>query len=135
MLLQRVSARSLAIAISLTASLLYIGSLPSLAQNFRGQVRGVVAVPSGEVLPGATVVLANTSTGVNATKQADAAGLYVFDFVEPGAYRITVEMAGFGTFVQQNVVVQAGGDVTVNVTLSPGTVQQTVTVSATPPNI
>ena len=135
MLVQRVSARSLAIAISLTASLLYISSLPSLAQNFRGQVRGVVAVPSGEVLPGATVILANTSTGVNATKQTGDAGLYVFDFVEPGSYRVTVEMAGFGTYIQQNVVVQAGGDVTVNVTLSPGTVQQTVTVSAAPPNI
>jgi hypothetical protein len=135
MLVQKVPARSLALAISLTASLIYLSSLPLLAQSFRGQVRGVVAVPSGEVLPGATVILANTGTGVTATKQAGAAGLFVFDFVEPGSYKVTVEMAGFGTFVQQNVLVQAGGDVTVNVTLSPGTVQQTVTVSATPPAI
>ena len=36
-------------------------SLPALAQNFRGQVRGLVADQSGSVLPGAKVILLNVS--------------------------------------------------------------------------
>lgn len=113
----------------------YSLSLPAMAQNFRGQVRGVVAVQSGEIIPGANVTLANVSTGVSTTKQTDNVGLYVFDFVEPGTYTITVEASGFGRYVQQRVIVQSGGDVTVNVNLSPGGVQQTVTVEATPPAV
>ncbi|HEY1215873.1 MAG TPA: carboxypeptidase-like regulatory domain-containing protein, partial [Bryobacteraceae bacterium] len=108
-------------------------SLPTLAQTFRGQVRGLVSEPSGAVLPGASVILANVSTGVMATKQTDSAGVYIFDFVDPGTYTVTVEYSGFGKYVQSNVVVQAGGQVTINAALTPGTVQQSVTIDATPP--
>src|SRR5579885_2382241 len=86
-------------------------SLPAMGQNFRGQVRGVVADQSGSVIPGAKVTLANVSTGVMATKPSDSAGLYVFDFVEPGTYTVTVESGGFAKYVQTNIVVQANSDV------------------------
>jgi hypothetical protein len=102
------------------------------AQTYRGTVRGLVTDQTTAVLPGATVTLTNTQTGVTTTKPSDSAGLYVFDFVDPGTYAITVEAAGFGKFTQENVVVQSGGDVTVNASLNPGSLQQSVTVDATP---
>ena len=108
-------------------------SLPAMAQNFRGQVRGLVTDQGGAVLPEARVALANVNTGVVATKSTDAAGIYVFDFVEPGTYTITVESGGFGRHVQENIVVQAGSELTVDATLAPGALQQSVVVSATPP--
>jgi hypothetical protein len=86
-------------------------------------------------LPSATVTLTNVNTGVTGTKQTDTSGLYVFDFVDPGTYTVSVEATGFGKFLQQNVSVQSGGDVTVNATLSPGTLQQSVTVEAAPPAV
>ena len=45
-------------------------------------------------------------------------GLYIFDYVNAGTYRITVQAAGFGQFTQENISVQSGGDVTVNVNIS-----------------
>ena len=61
----------------------------TLAQNFRGQIRGLILDQTGAAVPGATVTLANVNTGVTATKQTDSAGLYVFDYVDPGTYRVT----------------------------------------------
>lgn len=121
----------LAAAVSL--SLLTVCSVS--AQTYRAHIRGLVTDQSGAVLPGATVTLSNKNTGVTTTKQSDSAGLYVFDYVDPGTYTVTIEAPGFGKFVQENVVVQSGGDVTVNATMNPGTLQQSVTVSGEPPAI
>ena len=107
----------------------------ALAQTYRAQIRGFVTDTSSAALPGATVTLNNVNTGLATTKTTDSGGLYVFDYVNPGTYTISVDATGFGKFVQENVVVQAGGDVTVNATLSPGTLQQSVTVSDTPPAV
>jgi hypothetical protein len=118
-----------------TGLLLLLAPIPILAQKYRAQARGLVTDQSGAALPGATVTLLNPSTGIKAIKQTDNSGLYVFDYVEPGTYSITVEASGFGRYVQENVAVQSAGDITVNVTLSPGTLQQSVTVSDSPPAV
>lgn len=105
------------------------------AQTYRAQIRGLVTDETGATLPGATVTLQNVNTGVKTVKPTDSAGLYVFDLVDPGTYTISVEAAGFGKFVQQNIAVQSGGDVTVNAALTPGALQQSVTVEAAPPAV
>jgi hypothetical protein len=120
--------------LSVTAGLLLLLSgSAGFAQKYRAQVRGLVVDQSGAVLPGAAVTLLNPSTGIKAVKQTDNSGLYVFDYVDPGTYSITVEAAGFGRFVQENISVQSGGDITMNATLNPGNLQQSVTVTDAPP--
>ena len=121
------------IAYSLTMSLACLLSLPAMAQAVRGQVRGLVTDQSGSVLPGAKVTLSNVNTGVITTKPTDAAGIYVFDFVEPGTYTVTVESGGFARHVQENLVVQSSSELTVDATMTPGALQQSVTVTAAPP--
>jgi hypothetical protein len=126
------------ISVRLSARLLIcacIGALLGFSQNYRAQVRGLVTDQSQGVLPGATVTLTNVNTGVNIVKQTDSAGIYLFDFVDPGAYRVKVDASGFGPFTQENVMVQSGGDVTVNASLHPGALQQSITVSEAPPAI
>ena len=121
------------IAYSLIGLLACLLSLPAMAQAFRGQVRGLVTDQTGSVLPGAKVTLSNVNTGVITTKPTDNAGIYVFDFVEPGTYTITVESGGFARHVQQNLVVQSSSELTVDAMLTPGALQQSVTVTAAPP--
>lgn len=129
MLLRKLSCLGfIAAAVALT-------TMPIFAQNYRAQVRGLITDQSGAVLPGANVTLSNVKTGISAAKQSDGAGLYVFDFVDPGTYTISVDAAGFGKFVQENIAVQSAGDVTVNAVLTPGALQQTVTVEAAPPAV
>jgi hypothetical protein len=99
------------------------------AQESRGTVRGVAMDPTHAVVPGVKVTLRNTNTGVERSVETDSSGFYLFDFVIPGTYSVIVEATGFQKFVQENVVVQTTGDVTVNAILALGSVTQTVEVS------
>ena len=54
------------------------------AQDYRGKVQGTVSDEAGAALAGAGVVLRNTQTGVEVTRQSDTNGHYIFDFVELG---------------------------------------------------
>ena len=82
----------------------------------------MVSDQSGAVLPGANVTLSNVNTGINTMKQSDTVSLYVFDYVNPGAYQLMVEGSGFGRFTQQSIVVQSGGGITVNANLTPSAI-------------
>jgi len=116
------------ILIALVLVLVMLGQ----AQQFRARVQGIVTDESHAVITNAVVTLLNVNTGIKTTRQSSDTGLYLFDGVDPGTYSIAVEIAGFSKFVQENILVQTGGDVTVNATLKPGSVQTTVTITETP---
>src|SRR5687768_16196074 len=78
----------------------------SSAQELRARVQGLITDSSGGVLVGASVTLKNINTGVEVHRLANDAGQYVFDHVIPGTYTVTVEMAGFNVFVQENILAQ-----------------------------
>jgi hypothetical protein len=105
------------------------------AQDTRGKVRGVINDSSQAVVAGANITLRNDNTGVQSTAQSNQVGQYLFDFINPGNYTLTVELTGFRRFVQRNILVQSRGDVTVNATLELGTVGETVTVEAAPVSV
>lgn len=109
--------------------LLVLFSSFSFGQEYRGRVQGVVTDPSEAVIPGATVTLTNVGTTVSSTRETNEIGRYLFDLVQPGTYTVTVELTGFNKFVQESILVESRADVTVNAQLTPGDVQQTVTVS------
>ncbi|MFB3827766.1 MAG: carboxypeptidase regulatory-like domain-containing protein [Bryobacteraceae bacterium] len=102
------------------------------AQDYRGKVQGVVTDSTQAVIVGAKVLLANDKTGVVSAKETNASGRYFFDLVDPGAYTVTVEAAGFSKFIQQNVVVQVSGDVTVDAALAVGALTEAVVVKESP---
>ena len=102
------------------------------AQDYRGKVQGAVVDENGAAIPGAHVVLRNVKTGVESSRAADDNGHYIFDFVEPGDYVVVVEQTGFKKAVQENVKVQVRSDITVDLKLAVGGVQETVTVEAPP---
>ena len=110
--------------------LLAFFTVSSFAQEFRGRVQGLVTDSSQAVIAGANVTLENVSTGVATTRQTNETGHYLFDLVDPGTYRVTVEFTGFTKFVQENLVLQSRGDVTANAILKPGDVRESVTVAA-----
>lgn len=112
--------------------LLVMLSSSAAAQSYRGRISGIVTDQTQAVVAGATVTLLNIHTGVRTVRQTSETGLYVFDLVDPGTYTITVEFPGFSRFIQENIVVQMRGDVTVNATLQPGAVQESITVTESP---
>src|SRR3989449_1036493 len=92
------------------------------AQDTRAKVQGVVKDATQAIVVGAQVTLRNNETGVQAVEHSTGVGQYLFDFVQPGNYTVTVETPGFRKFVQKNVLVQSRGDVTVDAVLEVGSI-------------
>ncbi len=102
------------------------------AQEYRGRIQGVISDTSQAVVVGATVNITNVSTGVRTTRQTNQSGAYVFDLIDSGRYNLSVELQGFRRYVQENISVESGGNVTVDAILSPGSTNESVTVTAAP---
>jgi len=60
-----------------------------------GSVGGTVKDPSSALIPGTTVTLTNTQTGVTISEKTNAEGRYDFTNVLPGFYRLSGELSGF----------------------------------------
>ena len=99
------------------------------AQDYRARLQGVVRDPAQAVVVGAKVTLTNVNTGNSAVKETESDGHYIFDFVDPGTYTVTVELIGFESFRRENVLVQVRGDVTVDAVLDVGSVSDQVIVT------
>lgn len=95
-----------------------------------GRVIGTVTDPSGAVVPGASVILTNTATGVQVTQQTNNAGQYTFVNVMPGDYAISVKKTGFLTSDVAAIRVDVAKSYNVDVKLQLGATSQTVTVEA-----
>jgi hypothetical protein len=113
------------------AVLLFGGAL-GLAQEYRGRVQGVVSDSSGAVIPGVAIVLKNDANNVEVNKVSNGEGRYLFDYVDPGTYTLTADMRGFKKLIQRNVLVQQRGDVTADLKMETGAVNETITISDSP---
>ena len=103
---------------------------PVAAQDFRGGIRGTITDATGGVLPGVSVTVSNAETGVAQTLVTDDRGLFEVLYLNSGVYTVTAELSGFKTAVRRDNQVRVGDVLRVDVSLSPGGVQETVQVSA-----
>ena len=67
----------------------------AFAQSTSGSVNGTVTDPSGALVAGATVQIANPVTGYTRTTTTDAGGHFQFFNIPFNTYRLTVTQAGF----------------------------------------
>ena len=104
-------------------------SVALFSQANYGRILGIVTDQTGGVISGATVTVIDTQRGVARTLMTDQAGEYNAPTLIPGTYLVRVEAAGFKKLERQNVVVEVGKDVRVDVTVQPGEQNQTVTVT------
>jgi hypothetical protein len=102
------------------------------AQEFRGTVTGRVTDTSGAVTPGATVTVTNVATGVAATATTNETGSYTVPYLTPGNYTVTVELMGFRKVVR-TIELRVGDRVEVDAALEPGSLAETVQVTADAP--
>ena len=101
-----------------------------------GQVRdtasmfGTVTDAQAAVVPGASVTIVNTATGLTRTAITDTSGGYVITLLPVGSYNVTVEQPGFRKYERPNILLRANENIRVDVKLDIGNVQETVTVEA-----
>src|ERR1700687_6439888 len=101
-------------------------SVSVLAQGNFGRILGTITDQTGAVLPGAKVSIIDTQRGPARTLTTDQAGEYNAPTLIPGTYTVRVEAAGFKTLDRQNVVIEVGREVRVDLTPQPGEQAQSV---------
>ena len=116
-----------------TMALLFTTALagtPAFAQTVTGEIRGTVRDSSGGVLPGVTVTVTNTQTGLTRTDATSPEGTYVFPSLPLGAYTVTAELEGFRKAERTGFQLTADGRITADFTMAIGALTETVTVEA-----
>ena len=84
-------------------------------------------------MPGATVTVTQTATGLVRTAVSDESGAYLLSNLPPGPYRLEVSLQGFKTYVQTGLTLTVGATPTVNASLAIGSLEESVTVEAAAP--
>ena len=103
------------------------------AQVGTGSLRGYVKDESGAILPGATVTATSEVIMSPSVSVSDGTGYYRILNLPVGTYAITAELSGFATYRQENIELRAGINLSVDVAMSIGGVEETVTVTAETP--
>ena len=102
--------------------------LPGHAQTVVGRVSGTVQDTAGAAVPNAAITITNTATNLVRTGTADENGFYTITNLPVGTYRIEAEQTGFKKAVIADQGITADGRVTVDLTLEPGQVSETVQI-------
>jgi hypothetical protein len=110
--------------------LLVFAAKAGFAQAVTGTLLGTVQDSSGAVLSGADVTLTNEGTDISSKTTSSQQGFYTFPNLDPGLYTVTVEAKGFKTDIAKHNQVNVEQSTRVDMTLSPGAVNEQVTVNS-----
>jgi hypothetical protein len=118
----------------LAASVAFVLAAPVNAQVSTFDLSGTVLDPSSALLPGATITLRNTKTGLVRTETADDRGRYHFIALPVvGEYSLKVELSGFAADERSGLVFQANTRPVIDVTLKLATLAEATTVTGAAP--
>ena len=101
--------------------------LPGTASAQTAELRGSVVDASGSALPGVTVTITNTATGVERVVVTDEQGVFRVPALQPGPYAVESSLTGFGSDTKQ-VVLTVGQVADLRVALGVGAISETVQV-------
>ncbi|HWF12271.1 MAG TPA: carboxypeptidase-like regulatory domain-containing protein [Candidatus Acidoferrales bacterium] len=100
--------------------------LPRQAARKTAALQGVVTDSAGRGIIGAVVAITNRSTGMAWTVSTDADGVFRWTELAPGNYLLLVQNEEFESVTRDNLTLDAGDGVTLELTLSPSTISTTI---------
>jgi hypothetical protein len=121
--------RNFLITLSVLVSLVLI-SVAGFSQAANGTITGTITDASGAVIPGVTVEVKNTETGVVFSTISTETGNYTAPNLPPGPYAISAALPGFKKYDRTGVNLAAAQTLRVNIPLEVGTAGETISVSA-----
>lgn len=110
--------------------LILLACVVTFGQGTTSRVGGTVMDANGAAVSGALVTLTSEGTSISFTTQTSDSGSYTFDLVQIGKYTLTVEKDGFKKFQSQGNTLNVNQVATINATLEPGGIAETVNVPA-----
>ncbi|HEV2646510.1 MAG TPA: TonB-dependent receptor [Acidobacteriaceae bacterium] len=105
----------------------------ALSAQVAGALHGRVLDSSGAAIPGASVNLTQTATGIQTHTVSTSAGDYDFSHLVSGKYSVNIAASGFASLVRSDVTVEVGATTALDLTLRAGASTETVTVNADAP--
>jgi outer membrane receptor protein involved in Fe transport len=122
-------------AIAACVALLCASATASGQSSSEGAIGGVVSDQTKAVVPGASVTVRNVATNAVGEAITDATGHFSVIHLQPGVYSVAVMLSGFGSYQQNNVVVELGRSTNLDVVLGIAGQAETVEVTAQTPII
>src|SRR5262249_21484708 len=108
--------------------------LPVAAFAQEAVLTGTITDSTGAVLPGVTITATNSASGNKFVGVTDERGVYRVP-VRVGSYQVAAELQGFSTATREGVTLLVGQTASVDLKMTPSTVQETVTVTGEAPLI
>ena len=117
----------------LTALLFLVSSTFMLGQAVTATLVGTITDQTGAVVANANVRITNQGTGASQASVTNGSGNYVFTFLQPGRYTISVSSASFEQLDRHDVDVQVNTSTRVDLALHPGSNATVITVTGQMP--
>lgn len=115
------------------AALVFAATLT--AQTSTGEIDLTIHDPSGAIIPKAAVTITGSDTGNLArTLVSNGSGLAQAPLLRPNDYDIAVSAPGFEKLLRQKVVLRVGDVLNLNLTMTPGSSTQSVTITGETPS-
>jgi hypothetical protein len=106
-------------------------AMPAGGQEVRGNISGTVR-DAGGVLPGASVEVTNTDTGIAQQLTTNGSGYFEAPLLQPGNYQVTVSLDGFKR-VTRAIALGVSQQINLPFELEVGGISETITVTAETP--
>src|SRR6266478_908279 len=103
------------------------------AQTSTATILGVVKDTSGALVPGVSITVKHTESGLTRTVVSGERGAYNVPLLPVGAYEITTTMPGFKQAVRSGINLLIGQEAVVDLTLEVGAAAEQVTVTEEAP--
>ena len=96
----------------------------------KGAIRGTVLDPNGAAVPGAAVTATLKDSTLNFATETDDEGRFLLHNLPVGFYEVTCVALGFTKTTVQNVPVSSSNITTLDLSIQPGAVTETVNITA-----
>ena len=123
----------IAVRITILFAILAIVSPPLASAQAVGAVTGVVSDSSGAIIPGVTIEVTNVATAQTRVAVTGTDGFYSVLQLPPGPYQVKATLQGFKAVVREGITVAVETTSRVDLELSVGAVEESVTVTADSP--
>jgi Carboxypeptidase regulatory-like domain len=111
--------------------ILFLGlssAMNAAAQIGDGSLRGTVKDEQAALMPGVTISATSPALLAPSVTVTDSTGSYRLINLPPGTYTLEAELVGFKSFRQEGILLRAGANFQVDVTLTVGALEETITV-------
>jgi hypothetical protein len=102
---------------------------PAHAQANLASLSGTIVDSSGGVLPGVAVTAKSLRTAQTQETVTNEVGIFRFPDLPVGQYEVTCTLSGFQTLVRGEITLITGQSVDLKLTMQPGGLQETITVT------